>query len=128
MAKCPCGIGKLAGKYAKCCGRFHRGAATASTPEQLMRSRYSAYALLAQQPQLTDYLLATWHPSTRPQVLASDDNPHWLQLQLVEHWQRGEQGYVHFRAFFDNGGDVDMLEERSQFVFEDQRWWYVDAI
>ena len=32
--------------------------------EALMRSRYTAYVL-----KLEDYLLATWHPSTRPQQL-----------------------------------------------------------
>jgi len=60
-AACPCDSGKT---YADCCGPWHAGLVQgvhAPTPEALMRSRYSAYGL-----GLIDYLLATWHPSTRP--------------------------------------------------------------
>jgi SEC-C motif-containing protein len=57
LTPCPCG--NNAG-YARCCGPLHDGA-VAQTAEMLMRSRYSAYVLKRE-----DYLLATWHPSTRP--------------------------------------------------------------
>src|SRR5687768_5433704 len=53
--RCPCGSGLPLGD---CCGRLHDGTVTAATAEQLMRSRYSAFAL--GEP---GYLLATWHPS-----------------------------------------------------------------
>ena len=49
---CPCGSGK---SYAVCCGPLHQGAA-APSPEALMRSRYSAYAL-----GLVDYIVKTTH-------------------------------------------------------------------
>ncbi|MEO5854132.1 MAG: YchJ family metal-binding protein [Nocardioides sp.] len=39
---CPCGTGL---PYDACCGRLHRGAAAAITAEELMRSRYAAYAV-----------------------------------------------------------------------------------
>ena len=39
---CACGSGRA---YADCCRPFHRGEREASTPEALMRSRFSAYAL-----------------------------------------------------------------------------------
>ncbi|WP_275423743.1 YchJ family protein, partial [Virgisporangium ochraceum] len=54
--RCPCG----GGPYAACCGPAH-GGAPAATAEALMRSRYSAFALGD-----ADYLLRTWHPTTRP--------------------------------------------------------------
>lgn len=38
---CPCGLGR---PYGRCCGRLHRGAASAGTAEELMRSRYAAFA------------------------------------------------------------------------------------
>ncbi|HEX8865525.1 MAG TPA: SEC-C metal-binding domain-containing protein, partial [Lentzea sp.] len=38
---CPCGTGQ---SYVDCCGALHSGARTAATAEQLMRSRYSAFA------------------------------------------------------------------------------------
>ena len=61
---CSCGSGRA---YAECCGRYLDGGEPPATAEQLMRSRYTAYALARE-----DYLLATWHASTRPSALALD--------------------------------------------------------
>ena len=58
---CPCGRNQT---YAACCGRYHGGEA-APDAESLMRSRYSAYVLKD-----VDYLLASWHPGTRPAALS----------------------------------------------------------
>ncbi|UUZ60382.1 YchJ family protein [Nocardioides sp. B-3] len=55
---CPCGS---ASPYDACCGPLHRGASAATSPEQLMRSRFSAYAVGE-----TDYVFRTRHPRTRP--------------------------------------------------------------
>jgi len=63
-SECPCGSGE---RYDACCGRLHRGAADAQTPEELMRSRYSAYALGE-----LDYVWRTWHPRTRPDSIEPD--------------------------------------------------------
>jgi len=59
---CPCGTNKT---YANCCERYLDGTDIPATAEALMRSRYTAYTLLCE-----DYLLATWHVSTRPLQLA----------------------------------------------------------
>lgn len=64
MTRCPCLSGLT---YDDCCGRLHSGAGTAQTAEQLMRSRYSAFAVSD-----ADYLRTTWHSSTRPADLALD--------------------------------------------------------
>src|SRR5687767_1109085 len=56
-AGCPCGGPSLA----TCCGPYLDGTALPPTAEALMRSRYTAYTLKNE-----PYLLATWHPSTRP--------------------------------------------------------------
>ncbi len=61
---CPCGA---PAPYDACCGPAHRGEAPAATAEALMRSRYSAFVLRD-----TYYLLASWHPSTRPKKLTLD--------------------------------------------------------
>ncbi|MCW3040562.1 MAG: hypothetical protein JWM31_2467, partial [Solirubrobacterales bacterium] len=64
-AVCPCGSGAA---FAACCGELHRrrgsGRAAAPTAAALMRSRYSAFAVGD-----PVYLLASWHPSTRPRSL-----------------------------------------------------------
>src|SRR6201992_2121376 len=72
---CPCGPGD---DYDTCCGRLH-GGAPASTAEQLMRSRYSAFAVGD-----TKYLLRTWHPSGRPRTLDLDPACRWTRLAVLE--------------------------------------------
>lgn len=115
LTVCPCGSNKA---YERCCGMFHHGDVPA-TPEQLMRSRYSAFAL-----NMVDYLKQTWHPSTQPN-LQLDNNPQWLKLEVLESWQRGNKGFVHFRAFYKIGEELGMLSEKSDFIFENDRWYYV---
>jgi|SRR5690554_226404 len=116
--KCPCG----GGKYAKCCEPFHTGAKLARTPEELMRSRYSAYAR-----GLTDYVRASWHPSTLPDGLTLDGNPDWLQLQIMATGTHGNRGYVHFKAYFQVDDDIGVMEEQSHFVREQNRWYYLEG-
>jgi len=55
---CPCGSGKT---YAPCCGPYLDHEQRPTTAEALMRSGYSGYVLARE-----DYLLRTWHESTRP--------------------------------------------------------------
>ena len=52
---CPCGS---TDGYHVCCGPLHNGERHAETAEELMRSRYAAYALGN-----ADYLFRTWHPA-----------------------------------------------------------------
>lgn len=89
-----------------------------------MRSRYSAYVL-----KLADYLLATWHPSTRPSELdlAADDSK-WLGLEVKRHAVQGEdQATVEFVARYRIAGRGHRLHELSRFVREDGRWFYIDG-
>jgi SEC-C motif domain protein len=120
---CPCGT---ALPYADCCGRYHGGDQhlQAPTAEALMRSRYSAFVL-----DLRDYLLATWHASTRPAEL--EPNPpglKWLGLEVKKSAQQ-DAGHatVEFVARSKLGGRAHRLHETSRFVREDGRWFYVDG-
>ncbi|OBS08166.1 YchJ family protein [Acidihalobacter prosperus] len=120
--ECPCGSGR---GYAACCGRFIDGAESAPTAEALMRSRYTAYATGR-----SDYVLATWHPSTRPTALDPDPELHWLGLRVVRTEAGGAadaQGRVAFVARAKRGGRAQRLEELSRFLREDGRWYYVDG-
>jgi len=115
---CPCGSGEA---YHACCQPFHQGS-PAPTPEALMRSRYSAFVL-----GLADYLLETWHSSTRPQSLDPEQSPEWASLRILDTSTRGDAGIVHFRAVYRLGDGWGYLEETSNFTREDGRWYYVSG-
>ena len=122
-AACPC---SSALPHGACCGRYHAGPQhlMAPTAEALMRSRYSAFVLGS-----ADYLLATWHASTRPKFLP-DDPPglKWLGLEVRRHVQQDhEHATVEFIARSKLGGRAQRLHETSRFVREDGRWFYVDG-
>ena len=119
---CPCGSGK---PLAACCGPLIDGSAPAASAEALMRSRYSAYALRRE-----DYLLATWHASTRPVSLdlAVEVPPKWLGLDIRRHEQQDDDhAIVEFVARYKVNGRAQRLHETSRFVREDGRWYYVDG-
>ena len=123
MTPCPCESGLA---YRECCGQWHAGldeGLHAPTPEELMRSRYSAYVL-----GLADYLLATWHPSTRP-VRLEPDPPglKWLGLEVRRHVAEGDHATVEFVARSKLGGRAHRLHETSRFVREGGRWYYIDG-
>jgi SEC-C motif-containing protein len=119
---CPCGRGAA---FADCCGRYvlHFDATPAPTAEDLMRSRYSAFVY-----ERADYLLATWHASTRPPALDFEPGAKWLGLEVRTHRVLdAAHAEVEFVARFRVGGRAVRLHERSRFVREGGRWYYVDG-
>ena len=89
-----------------------------------MRSRYSAFVL-----KLEPYLLETWHATTRPPNLAFDPQQKWLGLKVIAAKDTGPStAEVEFIARYRIGGaSAARLHERSSFVRENGRWYYVDG-
>lgn len=91
-----------------------------------MRSRYSAFAVGD-----AEYLLRTWHSSTRPESLELDSAQRWVRLEILD-TAKGEEadptGVVEFRAFHRHRGQSDDLHERSRFVREAGAWVYVGPL
>ena len=88
-----------------------------------MRSRYTAFVR-----ERADYLLATWHPSHRPASLDFDAAAQWLGLEVRGHWVKDvDHAEVEFVARHRLGGRAVRLHERSRFVREGGRWYYVDG-
>ena len=119
---CPCG---LPHSYEDCCGRYISTNANAPTAEALMRSRYTAYTMVHEA-----YLLATWHPDTRPASLGLNDEPRpkWLGLQVKCHHQTDEtHAEVEFVARYKIGGRAFRLHEISRFIREEGQWYYLDG-
>ncbi|PTR06310.1 SEC-C motif-containing protein [Nitrosospira sp. Nsp5] len=134
MMPCPCGgmglTAKRPGtqgsneKYADCCGHYLDGGEAAPTAEAVMRSRYTAYTLGRE-----DYLLATWHHTTRPASLKLEGEPRkWLGLEVRRHEQpESDHSVVEFVARYKVGGRAHRLHEISHFVREAGKWFYVDG-
>jgi SEC-C motif domain protein len=119
---CPCGSGK---PFAACCEPFLRSNALPPTAEALMRSRYTAYTLKDE-----PYLLATWHASTRPAKLNlnGDTEPQWIGLEVKRHMPEDEtHARVEFVARYKVNGKAHKLFEVSEFVREEEGWFYVGA-
>jgi SEC-C motif-containing protein len=111
---CPCGVGT----YDEHCGRLHRGEAQATSPEELMRSRYSAYAVGD-----TAYVWRTWHPRTRPPQV-TEHGLRWTGLDVVDAHDDAGSGVVEFVARHEDG----VLHEVSRFEQRAGRWFYVDGV
>ena len=90
-----------------------------------MRSRYTAYV-----QGLEDYLLATWHASTRPAALnlGAGPQPKWLGLEVKAHAATGDSATVEFVARCRIGGRAQRVHELGRFVREDGYWYYLDGI
>lgn len=119
---CPCGNPK---QYSNCCGRYLDQGGVAATAENLMRSRYTAYTLNRE-----DYLLATWHHSTRPAALELANQPRnqWLGLTVKRHEQSApDRAIVEFVARYKFNGRAYRLHEISRFVYQEELWFYVDG-
>jgi SEC-C motif-containing protein len=92
-----------------------------------MRSRYTAYVNI-----VNDYLLKTWHPSTRPVTLESalDSKTKWLGLKILDVLDGGVQdvtGEVEFVARYKVQGRAVRLHEHSRFIRERGCWYYLDG-
>ena len=114
---CPCGTGQ---PLERCCGPLLSTERLASTAEELMRSRYTAYALGDR-----EHLWRTWDPRTRPEepFLGED---RWVGLEVVEVVDGGPEdrtGVVEFVARHEGG----RLVERSLFTRRGGRWFYTGA-
>ncbi|WP_411876737.1 YchJ family protein [Vulcanococcus limneticus] len=129
----PCPCGGLS--YRSCCGPLHRGERLAATAEQLMRSRYSAYALGE-----LEYLLRT-HSSPEPlarrrrELGASLGQVRWQRLCILATTAGGPAdpaGTVTFEAHYAVGGQAGVMRECSLFGREgnrpEGRWLYLKAL
>ena len=126
--KCYCCSGK---EFADCCQPFIDGTAKPLTAEELMRSRFSAYANVA-----VEYLIKTTHPSTRKfhdaEAIANwARSSVWQKLEIISKSDgavKDKKGKVEFKAYFLNAENVAQIHhEISSFQKELGRWFFVDG-
>lgn len=125
---CPCGRTgphRQPLSLAQCCGPWLDQVDSQPAPDAqtLMRSRYSAFVLGR-----LDYLRATWHPSTCPADPGPLPGTKWLGLEVRGHRELdATHAEVEFVARYRVAGRAVRLHERSRFVHEGGRWFYVDG-
>ena len=119
---CPC-CSSL--PFESCCEPFIKGESPPETPEQLMRSRYTAYATGA-----IDYLISTTHPKTRNRFSRRDienwsRSNRWIKLEVLN--AHGDE--VEFKAYYMEGlSPIQVHHEHSKFRREDGKWYYLDHV
>ncbi len=122
-----CFCGRLK-PFEECCGLILKGDKEASTAEELMRSRYSAFVKAD-----VDYLMKSYHSTTRPlsekkEIKVWVDSVIWLHLQILSTNKGGVsdiEGTVVFKASFLEEGDVKVISENSIFEKEKGKWRYL---
>ncbi len=126
--KCYCCSGK---EFEDCCQPFISGASKPARAEELMRSRYSAYATVA-----VEYLIKTTHPATRKLHDAGAienwaKSSVWQKLEIISKTNgetKDKTGTVEFKAYFlDLKGQPQIHHERSNFTKELGKWFFVDG-
>ena len=125
---CPCG----SVLYSQCCQPLHIGKTKAQSAEQLMRSRYSAFAkyeidyivkttALGQQQALDVKAIADWSKANQ-----------WLKLEIVEAQGKLDKNHaqVEFKAHYvdqnSHTQQVEIHHEISHFVRHENEWYFLD--
>lgn len=125
MVQCPCDSQK---DYASCCEPYLRGKQNPATPEALMRSRYTAYTMAN-----IDYIKQTMRGRALVGFQDMDatrwaKRVRWIRLNVVNSAiENSKTGYVEFEASFVDGSRLKSIHEKSEFICEEGRWYYVDG-
>ncbi len=128
--QCPCGSGN---NFIQCCDLLINQNKLAQSPEQLMRSRYSAYAT-----NNAEYIYKTYADISQCAQSISEikewaEQTTWLKLVIhstssfVNKHCKSTLPTVHFSAYYQHLGKYYQLSEKSQFCFERKQWRYLDG-
>ena len=91
-----------------------------------MRSRYTAYTMAN-----IEYIKETMRGNALIGFQDSDatrwaKRVHWIKLTvLTSGIENANRGYVTFEAFFVDGSRLKSIREKSQFLCDQGRWYYV---
>ncbi len=124
MKICPCNSGK---QFTDCCDPFISGKTLPQTPEQLMRSRYSAYTAVN-----IDYIGRTMRGAALKDFNKRETENwarqlEWLGLEVLDTGMKDHDGFVEFIAKYSSNGKAEQTHERSEFHRKDGKWYYVNG-
>ena len=124
---CPC---KSEKKYAQCCEPFILGKQLPNTPDQLMRSRYTAYTQAN-----IDYIIATMKDAAlkgfdKASAKQWAESVTWMKLKVLRAYidpAISDRGFVEFKAYYRYKKQMHVMHEFSEFKKADDRWFYIGA-
>lgn len=129
MKNCPCNPTK---EYKDCCAIVHKDISKATTAQQLMRSRYSAFVRGD-----VAYLQRSHFSDLRPNKKQAKDIEKWAKsvtwikldvLKTTDGLENDTTGTVEFKAFYLEEGEMQVIHELSRFCKENNHWVYQDQI
>ncbi|MEZ8133486.1 MAG: SEC-C motif-containing protein [Polaribacter sp.] len=110
--------------FSQCCKPYLEAKVSPDTPEKLMRSRYSAYALGG----YGEYLLKTWFPPMAKNLSVSElseKTQQWINLDVLGSGQKDNEGWVEFKATYQEEKVKSILHEKSVFTRIGAQWFYI---
>ncbi|GAC32779.1 YchJ family protein [Paraglaciecola polaris] len=112
--------------FSQCCQPYLQGTALPETPEQLMRSRYSAYATKHFKYVLDTYALVRRSTITLQDLSQGSDETQWLGLDVIKTHsdEAHEAAEVEFIAYYRVCNIIYKMHERSTFCREENTWRY----
>ena len=125
VVQCPCNPQR---HFASCCEPYLTGQQVPELPEALMRSRYTAYTIAN-----IDYIQQTMRGKALSGFQATTaarwaKKVTWIALDVMHAVvESPTKGTVEFEARFIEGNRLKSMHERSEFVREAGRWYYVDG-
>lgn len=110
--------------FAECCEPKLSGAVLPATAEELMRSRYSAYAT-----RNVPYILETTSPRYRKyynpkSILEWASESTWISLEILS---SSEKRVKFVATYLDGTGQLMRHEEDSRFEKIGERWYFMDG-
>lgn len=126
---CPCGSLK---KYKKCCKPFHDKITFPKTALELMKSRFSAFAVL-----IADYIIFTTHENNsdyisdlklwNQDIMNFSKNTRFERLEILDFIEGEVESFVTFKAtLFQDNTDISFIE-KSRFLKVEDKWLYIDG-
>ena len=126
---CPCGSLK---KYKKCCKPFHDKITFPKTALELMKSRFSAFAVL-----IADYIIFTTHEnnsdyisdlkSWNQDIMNFSKNTRFERLEILDFIEGEVESFVTFKATLFQDNTYISFIEKSRFLKVEDKWLYIDG-
>jgi len=109
--------------YENCCGAIIQNKKVASCPEELMRSRYSAYVQANGSYLVFSAIKENRHEEDVALIQEFSNSVKWLKLDVLF----ADEKSVEFKAYYKEGKEIQLLHEKSRFTKEDGMWKYADG-